>query len=87
MYIFYAASDVSSGLLRHMDGLLEVLYRLLPENLPDPETAHRAVMWLAARGYLPLDLDRWAGLVYVFLAPDMPGCMYLWSAVQDETRH
>ncbi|KAL8434855.1 hypothetical protein ACSSS7_002821 [Eimeria intestinalis] len=58
MYISYAASDVSSGLLRHLDGLLEFFYKILPENFPDPEKAHKVVMWLASRGYLPLDLDR-----------------------------
>lgn len=58
MYIYYAAADVSSGLIRHMDGLLELIYGLLPENFPNPETAHDVVMWLAARRWLPLDLDR-----------------------------
>ncbi|CDJ64224.1 dihydroorotate dehydrogenase, putative [Eimeria necatrix] len=41
-----------------MDGLLEVMYGLLPENFPDPEFAHDMVMWLAAKGYLPYDLER-----------------------------
>ncbi|CDI87323.1 dihydroorotate dehydrogenase, putative [Eimeria praecox] len=58
MYVAYAASDVNSGLVRHMDGLLELLYDLLPDNFPDPEMAHRFVMWLASRGYLPYDLER-----------------------------
>ncbi|KAL8273259.1 hypothetical protein Esti_002760 [Eimeria stiedai] len=58
LYISYAASDVSSGLIRHLDGLLELIYKALPENFPSPEDAHRMVMWLASRGYLPLDLDR-----------------------------
>lgn len=58
MYLAYAAADVSSGLMRHMDGLLELLYEVLPENFPDPELAHHIVMWLAARGYLPYDLER-----------------------------
>lgn len=58
MYLVYAAADVTSGFLRHMDGLLEVVYGLLPENFPDPELAHDMVMWLAAKGYLPYDLER-----------------------------
>ncbi|KAL8431539.1 hypothetical protein Efla_000585 [Eimeria flavescens] len=57
-YISYAATDVSSGLIRHLDGLLELLFQLLPVDFPDPEAAHRAAMWLAERGHLPLDLDR-----------------------------
>ncbi|CDJ49167.1 hypothetical protein EBH_0058020 [Eimeria brunetti] len=58
MYIGYAASDIGSGLMRHLDGLLELLYDVLPDNFPDPETAHHFVMWLAAKGYLPYDLER-----------------------------
>ncbi|XP_026192777.1 uncharacterized protein LOC34622618 [Cyclospora cayetanensis] len=58
MYLGYAATDVCSGVLRHLDGLLEVIYEVLPENFPDPETAHDFVMWLAARGMLPQDLER-----------------------------
>lgn len=58
LYTSYAATDANSGLMRHMDGLLGVLYRWLPENWPDPERAHRLVMWLAAKGCLPLDLER-----------------------------
>lgn len=58
MYLAYAAADVGSGLMRHMDGLLELLYDLLPDNFPDPELAHHFVMWLASRGYLPYDLER-----------------------------
>lgn len=58
LYLSYAATDVNSAIYRSLDGVLEILFKLLPDNFPDPELAHKAVMWLASRGLTPLDLER-----------------------------